>query len=217
MEQVLFLSRGPTYVPVGQMHVLPSLPSDQICSKQMSLLREQLVNFSATYSTSINRRTHFQNEFKQYFQDAFSVPLPTSIQQRAEYERQLIRSIRRQLRKDHLILRRIANHGNLFYLGHAPDFEAKSNHYLKNTTTYELIDALDAHQPLTVQLEKMIESIDSILSEMRQNGRLNEQQLKKLQLKTTNIELPHLYFLPQLQQVTLIFFFVFDEYSFNSI
>ena len=204
------------------MHVAPSsLSSDQICAKKMSLLQEQLDNFLNNYSISNKRKTLFQNEFQQHFQNSFQVVLPTAIQQRAEYERALIRSIRRQLNKDQLILRRMADQSNLFYLGDARDFEERSNHYFENATTYELVDALDPHQPLVIQLDKMIESIDAILSDMRQNGQLDEEQLKKLQLKTSNIELPSLYFLPYLQQVSLIFFFFFfffvHQDVFNSI
>ena len=52
----------------------------------------------------------------------------------------------------------------------------------------------------------MIESFDSILYGLCKSGGINEQQFKKFQMNKSNIELPSLYFLPQLQQVNFNFF-----------
>ena len=202
IEQVLFLSRGPTYVPSCQMHVLPSLPQDQIYSKQMGILQKQLSNFFSKYPIGIDRKPNFEKDLKTLFKENFSSHLPTFIQQRALYERKLVQSIYLQLKKDQLILRRTADHNNVFYLGHANDFEQKSNDYMNNNaTSYELIGRIDENNSEQTQLNEIIKSINQILNNMHASKQINEEHLNKMKAKTSNVRLPYLYFLPEVQQV----------------
>ena len=109
-EQLQLLNRGPSYVPVAQMHVsIPNLSSEPLWVNQILILREQLRTTCAKYNISINHKTHFQAELMKHFKGAFTPSLPIQIQQRAEYEHRLIQSIHYRLDKDHLILRRMAD------------------------------------------------------------------------------------------------------------
>lgn len=187
-EQALLLSRGPTYVPSCHMHVASSpSPEEEVWSRQWNLLRQQLTLFFSKYSVSINRKTTFQLAAKTLFQQSFSTPLPTSIQMRAVYEDGVVQSIRRQLKNDPLILRRTADGNNLFYLGRTSEFEAKANDYLTHSNVFQQMNAYDQ------------QSIDTDLRDMRQNRRINEQHFKRLQMKRTDVRLPRLYFLPEVQ------------------
>ena len=185
-EQALLLSRGPTYVPSCHMHVAPST-EEEIWSRQWSLLRQQMTLFFSKYSVSINRKTTFQLAAKTLFQQSFSTPLPTSIEMRAVYEHGVVQSIRRHLKNNPLILRRTADGNNVFYLGRTSEFEAKASDYLTNSNVYQKINAYDE------------QSIDTDLRAMRQNRRINEQHVKRMQVKRTDVRLPRLYFLPDLQ------------------
>jgi hypothetical protein len=169
------------------MHVTPSPSSEEIWSQQWSLLRQQMTLFFSRYTVSINRKTIFQAAVKTLFQQSFSIPLPASIDMRAVYENNIVRSIRRQLQNEQWILRRTADGNNVFYLGRTNEFEAQANDYLQTSTSYEKIDAYD---------EK---SIDVVLQGMRQNRRISEQHLKWMQVKKTDVRLPRLYFLPDPQ------------------
>jgi hypothetical protein len=181
------------------MHVSPSLSSEETWSKQWSLLRQQLTLFFSRYNVSINRKTTFQAASKTLFQESFSAPLPTSIQIRAAYECRLVRSVRRQLADEQLILRRTADGHNVFYLGLASEFQAKADDYLKNSTSFEKLSAIDEHAPQQTQLEEMLKSIDAILQNMRQNRQIGEQHVRAMQPKKVNVQLPYLYFLPEPQ------------------
>ncbi|CAF1285243.1 unnamed protein product [Didymodactylos carnosus] len=182
-EQACLLGRGPTYVPSCFMHVSPSLSFEETWSKQWSLLRQQLTLFFSRYSVSINRKTTFQAASKTLFQESFSAPLPTSIQIRAAHECRLVRSVRRPLADEQLILRRTADDSNVFYLGRASEFQAKADDYLKNNTSFEKLSAIDEHTPQQPQLEEMLKSIDAILQNMRQNRQIGEQHLRAMQPK----------------------------------
>ena len=152
-QQMQLLDRGPTYVPVGQMHLIGS----DIWLKQFFILREQVGSTFNKYPVSINRKTHFQTELIKQFKEAFNQPLPSLVQRRAEYERRLIQSIRYQLKKDDLILRRMADQSNLFYLGHRPIFEQKGLEYVRSSTTYEWIEPLSIS--IHVELPYLVEWI----------------------------------------------------------
>ena len=198
---MLFLSRGPTYVPVGQMHISPSLNFDDLWLKQISNLQRQLNVFFSVYRIGIDRKMNFQSELNRLFKEIFSIPLPTYIEQRAIYEREVVRSIHHQLKQDQLILRRFPNQTNLFYLGGINDWEIKTNEYMKQTTSYELIAIIDENNPLQPQVDEMAKSIEYVLNTMHQKRLINDQHLTTTQLKKANYQLPTLYFLPELQQV----------------
>lgn len=76
---------------------------------------------------------HQQQKMKDVFTDIFSIPLPTTMQQRACHEQNIVHGIRKQLKQHELILRRTANQRNVFYLGNRKDFEREANEYLTET------------------------------------------------------------------------------------
>ena len=115
-EQVAFLNRGPTYVLPGQLHRWSTLSSNDLLLKQMAPLQRQLTRIFGKYPVDLSRRMHFEREIQQQFHQSFSKPLPTSIEQRSNDEKQLIQSIQHDLNQKDLILRRTADDNNVFYL-----------------------------------------------------------------------------------------------------
>ncbi|CAF1429918.1 unnamed protein product [Rotaria sordida] len=199
-EQVTFLNRGPTYAPPCQIHILSksSLVLAQIVTKQMAPLQRELAKLFIKYPIDLSRQMHFENGIEQLFNKSFLQPIPSVVEERALYEKQLILSIRYQLNKDQLILRRTADEMNTYYLGRLNEFNQKSNEYIQNSTCYELIETINEINTEQQQLEEIIQSIDLQLEILYQRKLIKEDHLIRLSIgKKTNINLPYLYFLPE--------------------
>lgn len=186
------------------MHVTPALSSDQIISTQIKPLQRQLNVFFNEYTISINAKAGFLTDFKRLFNELFSVRLPVSVEQRAHSERQLVLSIRQKLKRDQLVLRRTTDQMNIFYLTNAHDFKRQSSDCFNRITSYERIANIADSNSLQAQLNEICKSIDTVLLQLRRQGRIQENQLMKMSVKRANIALPHLYFLPESGQHDLL-------------
>ena len=203
-EQIIFLNRGPTYVPPCQMHILSSsstISLDQILTKQIAPLRRQLTRVFTKYPVDLSRRMKFEEETQKLFHRFFSLPIPSQLKERALYEKDLIQSIQKQLRQDQLILRRTADDKNTYYLGQQNDFNFKTNEYLQNSDCFEIIGSIDVNHTEEQHLNEILRSIDSVLNNLLQKKLFTKDHLTKLSVsKRTNMKLPHLYFLPEINQ-----------------
>ncbi|CAF1290998.1 unnamed protein product [Rotaria sordida] len=181
-EQVTFLNRGPTYVPPCQIHILSKSPLilGQIVTKQMAPLQRELTKLFIKYPIDLTRQMHFENGIEQLFNESFLQPMPSVLEDRALYEKQLILSIRYQLNKDQLILRRTADDMNTYYLGQLNEFNQKSNEYIQNSTCYELIETINEINTEQQQLEGIIQSIDLQLEILYQRKLIKEDHLIRL-------------------------------------
>jgi hypothetical protein len=206
-QQLALLNRGPTYVPLCQMRtLLSSLPLKDILAQQYKPFHHQLNKFFFKYRVHLGRSTNFLDDIREQFMKNFFKPLPTSIQQQALNEKKLVQSIRRQFKKDNLILRRTADEQNIFYLGCADDFERQANDFINKTKTYEVIVNVDTttkyvrpeQHPYVLET---IERIDTTLKTMQKNHQISTEQLTKLCVNKSNMELPYLYFLPEINKV----------------
>jgi hypothetical protein len=205
-EHLKFLNRGPTYVLPCQMHLLSTsnLSLDQILAKQIIPLRRQLTKLFTKYPIDLSRRHVFQRDMEQQFVKSFSIPIPSVLEQRVFYEKQMIQSIQYQLKKDQLILRRTADENNTYYLGYVNDFNNMANDYIENRNCFEIIGVINEFNSEQQQLTEIIKSIDLDLDQLERKKLIPMEYLTKLQLrKKTNINLPYLYFLPETHQVYL--------------
>ena len=98
-EQLRFLNRGPAYVMPCQMHISSHIPIDEILTQQITPLQEQLTKLFTKYPVNGAYKWHFENQIKEQFMKSFSEPIPTAIEKRAVYEKQLITSIHNQLKR----------------------------------------------------------------------------------------------------------------------
>ncbi|CAF1383690.1 unnamed protein product [Rotaria sordida] len=201
-EQITFLNRGPTYVPPCQIHILSksSTTLAQIVTKQMAPLRRELTKLFTQYSVDLSRRMNFEKEIQLSFNKSFLQSMPSVVEERALYEKELIQSIRIQIKKQQLILRRTADDMNTYYLGRLDEFNQKSNEYVENSTCYELIETMDeTHtEQQQQQLQEIIISINSQLEKLYQRKLINKDQLTKFSIhKRLKLKLPYLYFLPE--------------------
>jgi len=199
-EQLKILNRGPTYVPPCQMYVSSSsdISMNEMIHKQYKLLQHNLTILFKKYDVNMARQMFINKEIKDAFISSFSISLPSSIYQRALYEKQLIQSIREHLKTNNLILRRLANQRNVFYLGNMEDFKAKANEYMTKTNAFELCQIIDETnlQATREYLNSTIRSINSELEAIFHNTKVYKDVLEKLFINVAKVQLPYLYFLP---------------------
>jgi hypothetical protein len=221
-EQLKLLKRGPTYIPPCQMYVSSSpSPSPSSCvsvnamiEKQFKLLQHNLNILFAKYENNSAQSMFVIKDIKDEFKKAFSISLPLAIQQRALYEKQLIESIREHLKANDLILRRTADQTNVFYLGYMKDFQEKINEFMNKTDTaaaFEISEIIDnnnlrqTHEYLTQRIKSMNSELDRIFT----NKKFYKKLLEKLYINMGKIQLPYLYFLPDVSKVKFLFFLRF--------
>lgn len=204
-EQIQFLNRGPTYVIPGQMHNFHiNQTLNEAVTQQHLPLRKQLIQVFTKFSLDLARQQIFRRTIEQQFIKSFSTAAPIHIQQRALYEQKLIRSIKLQLKQNHLILRRTADDYNTFYLCHHDNFNRMTQDYMETSTCFEMIGSIDSNVLNSEQqyLSRIIQLMDTILQGFVQRKLLPMDYFTKLQLsKKTNLTLPYLYFLPITHQV----------------
>ncbi|CAF4090289.1 unnamed protein product [Rotaria sordida] len=180
-EQLKLLNRGPTYVPLCQMYVSSaSVSMEEIIQKQYKSL---------------------QHDLNILFTKFFSISLPQSFRERALYEKQLVQSIRKEFKAYDLILRRTVDQRNVFYLGNRNEFEEKINEYMNTTDIFELCENIDeqnlqaTRNNLITKMKLMNEQLEMIFSDKQYKD-----TLKKLYITIDKVELPYLYFLPDISQ-----------------
>ncbi len=201
-EQLKLLNRGPTYVPPCQMYVSSS-PSScvsmyDIIQKQYKLLQYYLSIFYAKFKVNTAQSMFINKEIKDIYVNMFSISLPSSLHQRSLYEKQLVESIREHLKTKNLILRRLANQTNVFYLGNMETFKEKANEYMTKTDAFEVCKIIDETnlQETREYLNTTTKSINSELENIFHNTKIYKEALEKLYINVAKVQLPYLYFLP---------------------
>ncbi len=209
-KQIQLLSRGPTYVPPCQIHTSSSSQSiDDIIKILYAPLKHQIAAIHTKYETDANLSVNFERDVYDQFKDHFSQSIPSYIRQRALYEMKLAQTIRHSLKQNDLILRRTADHMNTFYLGNKQDFEAKATDYLTKMDTYEVLMTMNkeeeeeenSEQQLKIKLNQIIESINWALGVLKNRSDLKADIVKKLRIEPSQVQLPYLYFLPDVSKV----------------
>ena len=216
-EQLKLLNRGPTYTPPCQMYISSSvnLSLDELIQKQYKLLQHHLTTTFSKFQINMTRSMFLSKEIKNLYTNMFSTPIPPSLQQRALREKQLVQSIHEQLKAKKLILRRLANQTNVFYLGNREDFQVKANDYMMKTDAFEFCETIDqANLRLTREyLNKIIKSLNSDVEDMFHKKKNAKEVLKKLHIDGAKVQLPYLYFLPDISKVS---YYSFDTIFFHS-
>ncbi|CAF5141960.1 unnamed protein product, partial [Rotaria magnacalcarata] len=129
---------------------------------------------------------------------SFDQSIPSTLEERILYEKQLIKSIRYQLNKGQLILRRTVDNYNTYYLGSLNEFQKKSDDFVQHSTSYEFIGMLDGINTEQQQPDEIIDSINSQFETLQQKRLINNDYRTKFIIsKKSTTKLPHLYFLPE--------------------
>ncbi|CAF1624904.1 unnamed protein product [Rotaria magnacalcarata] len=164
----------------------------------MAPLRRELTRFFTKYPVDLSRRMNFEKEIQNLFHASFDQSIPSTLEERILYEKQLIKSIRYQLNKDQLILRRTVDNYNTYYLGSLNEFQKKSDDFVQHSISYEFIGMLDCINTEQQQLDEIIDSINSQFETLHQKRLINNDYRTKFIIsKKSTTKLPHLYFLPE--------------------
>jgi hypothetical protein len=146
-------------------------------------------------SISDQRAQDFFTSIQNLLRQLYTTPLPRQLQIRAQYEQHMIRSIRRQLKKSHVIIRP-TDKSKVFHLGSVEDYHRKALEYMQKTNAYEEIPS--GINPYLDHLRAVLALIDPLLK----NKAINLQLWKsKMRPDPKTIELAHLYFIPKPHKV----------------
>ena len=198
-RQQRLLNRGPTYVPPGQMHISSSYSSiDAMVKKLYAPLQHRLASFFSKYHVNIALSMELEKQASEQFQDLFMISIPSTLRHRAIYEKELVQSIRHSLMKNSLVLRRTADQMNTFYVGDASIFEGKADDFLNTTDAYKALLTVEGDGN---EFNEMIDSINSALSILKRRKALDHETVDWLRLDPAKVQLPYLYFLPDIGKV----------------
>ena len=205
-EQLSLLNRGPTYVPLCQMYISSSYPSmDDVIRQQYAPLKHQLASLFLKNRINLALSMEIQQKLFDRFKNLFSISIPSNLQERACYEKNLIESIHTSLNQHHLILRRTADNMNTFYVGNRRDFETKANKYLTKSDDYEIVlcihDDMNKDQQISKEINEMVTSMNILLEKLRERKSLDKKLIDSFLLDSNKIKLPYLYFLPDISKV----------------
>ena len=202
-KQLQLINRGPSYVPTCQMYLSSSYASmDDIIKQQFAPLKHQLASLFVKYHINPALSTEIPNKLFDKFKSLFSITIPSSLQQRAFYEKNLIQSIRTSLNQHNLILRRTADNMNIFYLGNRQQFDEKANKYLLKSDAYELLSIKsNKDQQVPKEVKEMMTTINKLLEQLKENKSLDKKTIDSFLIDPDTIKLPYLYFLPDVSKV----------------
>ncbi|CAF4309896.1 unnamed protein product [Rotaria sp. Silwood2] len=218
-KQLQLLSRGPSYAPPCLIYTSLSYESmGDIVKKQYAPLKHQLNNLFLKYKLNLNLQMEIHKKVYDLFKDLFSKSIPSDLSQRAQYEKKLIESIRNSLKKHNIILRRTADNMNIFYMGNKEEFEKKADRYLLTSEDYDIlfdVNNVINEKPLNVAIKDMIESMNSLLEQLKTHKAITIDLYKQFMADPTNIKLPYLYFLPNVsnENVMSLLPIVTSQYS----
>jgi hypothetical protein len=120
-------------------------------------------------------------------------PLPFIEHVRAQRDLQTMKSIRRKLKKNQLLLRETDKGGNL-YVGHINEFEEKAAEYRMKTGAYEELSS----SPIEDILSKVTRLLNDLHVKTKQ---LSLQQYKKMIPNRLTVELAYMYYNPKTHKV----------------
>ena len=123
-------------------------------------------------------------------------PLSFYDELRARRELRLVKTIRRKLKRNKLILRPTDKSG-VFHIGHASDYERKATEYRTKTRAYIELSS----NPI----DDICGKVTSLLRELRAKKYISAKSLDKLMPDPQKKHLPYMYFLPKAHKVSINF------------
>ena len=125
----------------------------------------------------------------------YMTPLPYMDQIHAKQEREIVKSIRRKLKKAKLILRESDKGGNL-YVGQVAAFEQKAVEYRMKTGAYEEL----SYNPL----EEILIKVTRLLNDLHMKTKdLSPKQYKEMIPTRKEVRLAYMYFNPKTHKVSV--------------
>ena len=198
-QQRAFLANGPKYVPICQSR-FSRLPLEVFITREFTQLMESMKTGLTDHcvSASDQRAKEFFGAVERLIRQHYQKPLPYRLQIRAKYDQRMMTSIRRILRKRHVIIRK-TDKSKVFHLASAESYHQKSLDYMAKTNAYR--ELTDGKNPLIEHLSQ----VKALLDPMLRNKSINLKLWKSnMYPNLDQIELSHLYFIPKPHKVRIM-------------
>lgn len=197
------LNRGPSYVLPYQSYARldVDLSIEDLLKRQFSSFKNRLAHIYSKYQINIALSMDFTRQIQQHLKDRFSLTLPNDLCRRARFERTTMTSIRKQLHKQQLVLKRFGNQQNLFYLTDREQYDLATTKAFESLTFYEHILTItndEAKIELEVDIVEMVHSINQMINTLEHKKCINRDLARRLQLEKSQIRLAYIYFLPNI-------------------
>lgn len=206
-EQLLLLDRGPSYVSPYQLHRSDGYSTDEhLLTKQYASFQHQLSYICHENHVNLIQMTNLQVNSKQLFQHIFSNSIVHRQHDRSIDEHMVMKGIHLKLHEEKLILRRLADQSNRFYLGSHEKFDRLSNDFMSNTNYFqELYPYNDTNSTDTTNrhMKQRVDEYNRILDTLFEQKRFTKETHKRLLYQSDRIKLGYLYFLPVVDEVSL--------------
>jgi hypothetical protein len=191
---------GPNYIRPNQS----CLHSYEHRQKQVKQEHENIMNTITAYLIRVYHMPNTSTIIKQFSQqlatclhDRYMTPISYLNIYRARKERKIIKSIQSRIKKANYILR-VTDKSGIFHLGHATDYEKKSEAYRQKTGAYIELE----NDPLWTVFDKVVH----VLNDLRSKKHIFAWQLDQMMPKRDKVALAYLYFIPKPHKVIFSIF-----------
>ncbi|CAF4782486.1 unnamed protein product, partial [Rotaria sp. Silwood2] len=192
--QLAYLSRGPTYIRPNQSAFFPEKYRQKRIDGELEDMMKKIKNCladrkdSACVPRNIPVYKLYSDHLRAYLTQRYTTPLPLMDQIRALRELKIVKSIRRKLKKYHLVLRQTDKSGVL-HIGRAKDYERKAAEYRQKTGAYEELSSNPYND--------IICSVTRLLNQLQMNKKIAEWRRQKMTPVRKKTQLAYMYFLPK--------------------
>ena len=194
----LELSLGGSYIRPNRTSLRPYSERKKLVQEEHDRIMKKTIEYLTKTCPSLPSTSPLFKRFSQRLHACLTVRymtlLPYMDQIRAKQERQMIKSIRRKLKKKKLILRESDKSGNL-YIGQKDVFEQKAIEYRQQTGAYEEL----VSNPLEDTLIKVTRLLNDLHMKTKE---LSPKQYKKMIPTRKEVKLAYMYFNPKTHKVS---------------
>ncbi|CAF1489796.1 unnamed protein product [Adineta steineri] len=188
-----YLCRGGSYIRPNRTILHPYAERKKLVQKEHDTIFNKTKQFLLKSCQSIPSASPLFKQFSERLHTCLTLHYMTTIpykdHARAKQEREIIKSIRRKLKRNKLILRQCDKSGNL-YVGEKSIFEQKATQYRVQTGAYEELSS----NPLEDILMKVTRLLNDLHAKTKD---LSPKQYKKMMPLRKNVRLAHMYFNPK--------------------
>ncbi|CAF4135759.1 unnamed protein product, partial [Adineta steineri] len=191
-----YLANGPPFIPICQSHFSNSSVDIRITKQYDTLVNSFKNSFHDNcVSGSDQRANDFFASIKDLLLISHTTPLPSKLLARAQYEQQMIKTIRYTRNKHNIIIQR-SDKSKVFHLASANSYHDKSLMYMEKTHAYQEIES--GINPIKDHFDRIVALLKPLLNNKAINLNIWKQYMYP---NIQKIELPHLYFIPKPHKV----------------
>jgi hypothetical protein len=186
---------GPVYIRPNQSWLLSQTKQKKWIEKEHKKMIDKIGSYLLRqYSIQSNYQimTDLSAQLKTQLHQCYALSLSSRDVLRTRKDVRIMKSIRRKLKRNKLILR-ITDKSHIIYICRAIDFEKKVQAYRDKTKAY---------QELTSNpLEEILYKVTRLLNDLRAKNRIQANQHEDMVPKRAKVRLAYMYFNPKVHKV----------------